>query len=303
MMTKGEIIKKLRIEKKVSQDDLAYLICNTSTLSKIENGSQEPRWLTFCELIERLGEDPQKYADVMSDREKKAIDLEYTIMECLSFEKYEDAKKYLDKLKKIQKPDKGSRKFIKITQIMLDKFNHSSPKNAIETSQEAIKAIEEAFGYAVDKDLDRKLFSRQDLRILNFLAFCYCDVDLDHGIDIYYTIKEYIEDTVSDKSSFVNLYTGVAYNLSKQIFTRGEYKESLDIVEEGIEWCEKYNRHFAYPGLLLGKAMLLIEMKIEQEEVIELLYLSYLLYKRRGDKVCENIKSYAKDKGIEIKIS
>lgn len=52
----GEIIRDLRMERGMTQEELAEDICAASSLSKIENGSQVPTRATFQRLMERLGE-------------------------------------------------------------------------------------------------------------------------------------------------------------------------------------------------------------------------------------------------------
>lgn len=52
----GEMIRDLRIERGMTQEELADGICSASSLSKIENGGQVPTRATFQRLMERLGE-------------------------------------------------------------------------------------------------------------------------------------------------------------------------------------------------------------------------------------------------------
>lgn len=65
----GEVIRKMRREMGWTQEDLSYGICATSTLSKIENGSQVPKQRTFRLLTERLGAPGLFYTQFFTEME------------------------------------------------------------------------------------------------------------------------------------------------------------------------------------------------------------------------------------------
>lgn len=50
----GEEIRRVRLERGLTQERLSEGICSPSTLSRIENGSQVPSRRTFQLLMERL---------------------------------------------------------------------------------------------------------------------------------------------------------------------------------------------------------------------------------------------------------
>ena len=73
MTTRGHIIKTLREEKGMSQEKLADGICSISTLSKIENNIQVVSASNFNELLEKMGENPEKYSFTMEKYEEDAV--------------------------------------------------------------------------------------------------------------------------------------------------------------------------------------------------------------------------------------
>lgn len=82
----GEVIKRLRKSKGLTQEELAFGICSVSTLSKIENGRQTPHYSTFKALLRRvdisLDEDPYNmdmdhlrcYAMIIGDERADVIE-------------------------------------------------------------------------------------------------------------------------------------------------------------------------------------------------------------------------------------
>ena len=55
-ITFGEVIRSIRKAKGMTQEEVAEGICSTSSLSKMENGSQVPSRQRFQKIMERLGE-------------------------------------------------------------------------------------------------------------------------------------------------------------------------------------------------------------------------------------------------------
>ena len=54
-ITFGEVIRSIRKAKGMTQEEVAEGICSTSSLSKMENGSQVPSRQRFQKIMERLG--------------------------------------------------------------------------------------------------------------------------------------------------------------------------------------------------------------------------------------------------------
>ena len=52
-----ELIRQLRIEKGLTQEQLAEGICSPVTISRIENGTQQPSNKVLGLLLDRLGDD------------------------------------------------------------------------------------------------------------------------------------------------------------------------------------------------------------------------------------------------------
>jgi transcriptional regulator with XRE-family HTH domain len=75
---RGDIlIKKLRQEHGLTQVQLCEGICDQNTLSRIERGERVPSRWVFEQLMERLGENPDKYpySSVVTTDDKRVADL------------------------------------------------------------------------------------------------------------------------------------------------------------------------------------------------------------------------------------
>lgn len=299
MISKDNIIKILREEKGLSQEELAGDICSVSNLSKIENGTQIPSASTYRALLESMGEDPEKYSLTMSKREKEAADLEYNIMDYMDEKDYSNAVKALDKLEEIKKLSSESKKFIKYARLSI-----KSDRDFI-SCEETISEIKEILGKKLEnfknKNVSRVLLTKADIQLLNFLACSYFDFgNAEEGIRILKKLKEYIEVSVADKRGFALMYTVIAYNLSKHLALNARLEEAIDVSEDGLKWCKKYERHASIDGLLINKGLCLLDLGKNKEEAKELLKLSYLTSKFLGEyDTCKRLVDHLKSKGVE----
>lgn len=67
----GSIIRKRRQELGLTQEQLCRGICETVTLSRIENGKQTPSRSKLNALLQRLGMPGERYYALLSEQEMK----------------------------------------------------------------------------------------------------------------------------------------------------------------------------------------------------------------------------------------
>ena len=101
----GEMIRRIRKEMQITQEQLAEGICSASTLSKIENGSQIPSRQTFEMLMERLGEPDCTYNGYTSIRELELYRLCGDVLEAMEFQELEQIEEKLWAIEHLVKQD------------------------------------------------------------------------------------------------------------------------------------------------------------------------------------------------------
>ena len=77
----GEFIRQRRKELNLSQEDLAYGICEVSTLSRIENGRCTPSRSKINALLQRLGLPEERYYAIVSKNEKEIEALQQKVID------------------------------------------------------------------------------------------------------------------------------------------------------------------------------------------------------------------------------
>lgn len=94
-ITFGEVIRSIRKAKGMTQEEVAEGICSTSSLSKMENGSQVPSRQRFQKIMERLGEPGYSYAHFFSSGEAEREQYRREALEALEGGRVERAEELL----------------------------------------------------------------------------------------------------------------------------------------------------------------------------------------------------------------
>ena len=94
-ITCGEGIRRIRKAKGMRQEEVAEGICSTSSLSKMENGSQVPSRQRFQKIMERLGEPGYSYAHFFSSGEAEREQYRREALEALEGGRVERAEELL----------------------------------------------------------------------------------------------------------------------------------------------------------------------------------------------------------------
>lgn len=101
----GSIIRKRRQELGLTQEQLCRGICETVTLSRIENGKQTPSRSKLNALLQRLGMPGERYYALLSEQEMKISNLQTEIVSCNVLGQREQGLKKLDELEQMMEAD------------------------------------------------------------------------------------------------------------------------------------------------------------------------------------------------------
>ena len=101
----GSIIRKRRQELGLTQEQLCRGICETVTLSRIENGKQTPSRSKLNALLQRLGMPGERYYALLSEQEMKISNLQTEIVSCNVLGQREQGLKKLEELERMMEAD------------------------------------------------------------------------------------------------------------------------------------------------------------------------------------------------------
>jgi len=313
LLNVGTLIKKLRIQQGMKQEDLAYPIIEQSTLSRIENGQTMPNKNTTEMLLERLGYNPGNI-DIIID--KKTADIQKTmdeLYELISIESIHD-----DQAERTKKADeiitmlegdeefmaeRVNRQYILLNKAMcaLHRKDESGSSAVLDMLMEAMKISIPEYN---EKDIDKYYLSKQDVRIINLTTMVYRDSGrVDDGINVLNLLKKNFEETNIDKESKGEYYARVVYALAQLLDYAKRYKEALAMCDRAAEVCRETGVFRLLPLITAYKAQNLYNVGEEDEclelvipECIELVNQAFYASKMFGFQNWVNmVKDFAKN--------
>lgn len=271
----GEEIRRCREKLKISQGELAFGICDVTTLSRLENGQQTPSRKIVKNLLARLGEPDDRFYAYVTGKEAQ---IETYVNDITSLTiKYENTvgddkdiakEKIITELenfeKLISKEDNISKQFIERTKVIISRNDVDySTKEKITLLENAIKLTYPKYDIA---KIENGLFSYDEVMLINQLANEYCE-DKQYGvaIDILKQLLKNIEDRFKKISSGWNRKSLVQYNLARCLLISENIEESSKYAEEGKDVCIEHNTYNLLPGFY----MILAECYYQQGDIVK----------------------------------
>ncbi|MEG1151873.1 MAG: helix-turn-helix domain-containing protein [Oscillospiraceae bacterium] len=247
----GDVIRKKRESLNVSQEELCYGICATSTLSKIETGISVPKKITLDKLMDKLGIKTEHYYDMISDDDFVLEDLKYKIISANVNYEFEKANKLLEDFEKLpQASEAFNRQFFLRSKTLSDKS--LTQKDIAKMLYEAIKLTTPQFD---ENNIGKCLLSIEDVKVLVNIANVYSKEKLySKAINIFEQLFKYTESHFIDTEEKAVILILITYNYSRVLSLEEKYDKAIEIADIGIDCCKKYNRTKFYGEILANKA-------------------------------------------------
>jgi len=304
----GTLIKRLRIQQGITQEDLAYPIIEQSTLSRIENGQTMPNKSTTEMLLERLGYNPRNI-DIVID--KKTADIQKAMDELYGYIKtesiYNDQEERTKKAEEIIKTleddvefmaERVNRQYILLNKAMCALHRKENLNSVHKMLMEAMKISIPEYN---ENDIDKYYLSKQDVRIINLTTMVYRDNGrLDDGINVLKLLKKNFEETNIDKESRGEYYASVVYALATLLTYANKYEEALEMCDHAADICIETGVFRLLPLVTAYKVRCLYNLG-DKDECSELLKQSYYASKMFGyHNWVAMVKDYAEKFGIAL---
>ncbi len=297
----GTLIRKIRIEKGLSQEQLCDGICSQKTMSQIESGEHLPKGTRFDALMQRLGLSASHYYHVFLGADAfEAFEKQNLLCDLISHRKYDEAEEMITALEQDKLFKTGtSLQFLFNAKATVLLFKHLKYEDALELLYKAIKITKPKFNEA---KVSAYLLSFEEIEILNRIATCYARLGrTEEAIKLWFSIKDSIENTYYDEREKSKKYPLIVYNLTKHLGLTGRYEEAIELCRKAKAMCVSNNRYFLYPALTSNELYCLKQMgNIEEsKKLITLAYYGYMMTEMHEEM--ENTIKYAKDNfGMEF---
>jgi transcriptional regulator with XRE-family HTH domain len=289
----GDVIRKNRIELKITQEQLSEGICSVSSLSKIENNTRVPSKVVFDALMQRMDKCDALYFAYISDREFEIEEMKYKVNRLILDRQYDNASNMITKLEEIiDKNENLYNQYILYSKAIIQKNIGKDYEKVLDLLYDAIHITLPHFN---KKNLSIFLLTEQDVTIINNIASVYNIVNREEeGIDLMYQLVSYIENRCKGLK-FLEFLPVLLYNLSKWLGLQKRFDEAIQICDKGIEACIKYGKTLAFAEVLYNKACDLYETgRIEESK--EYMKQSYYMFQAQKNY---NYASFARTSAKE----
>jgi len=305
----GNLIKRLRKQKGLTQEELAHPLIDRATLSRIESGRAMPGKKTLEALLEKLGFKPNNIADFFLDGEMteiqkvhneldgylvlRQVDTSAPLIATVDtlISKLESNKRYMQ--------NELNQQFVLISKAMNAINKHTDSSIVREILMNAIRITIPEFD---EKNIEDYHLSKQDMKVINMLAMLYQDEGKhEKAIEIFYNIKRYLENHCIDNVEMGLSYPVTIYNLALQMYYISKNDEAIELCDIGSKVCRDTRSLFHLPLLTFVKACCLQEMgdKKESERLVRQAYHAFDMYELH--KLKDTAKEMAKDTlGIDL---
>jgi len=307
----GLLIKQLRKQKNMRQEDLAYPIMDRATLSKIESGKAIPNPRNLETLFERLGYNPHNIIDLFISDEYLAIKeitdelgSIFINLEAVGNinEAVERAERLISKLENNESfmESKINQQYVlSYKAVILLYAQKLDNEKIMDLLMEAIKISIPDYN---EQYIGKYHITRQELRLLTMVSKVHHDEGrLDAALDVMYSLKKNMDKYCVDRNALGQNYPGVIQNLVFCMTEVKRYDEAIKMCDEGIAACKETGYLYSMPLFAYEKAISLFELgdkKACKELMTQAFYTADMfgLYAHRDDA-----KNFVKEKlGVDL---
>lgn len=301
MVKAGEMIKNLREQAGLTQEQLADGIMDRTNLARLELGIQAVSKTKIENLLNRLGQSSERFFSyALTNEEFELYDLRERLDEYIGRNETENAEKLLAQIEQLPAFQTGvHKKFLLSSRAAVWLMKENDPETALAWLNEAIRINIPKFE---EKLVAVYPLTREDIEIINAMANAYYAAgQTAKAIELLEKLAKNIRKRYVDKKEKARALSLVLYNLSKYKGLMEDYTGSLAACDEAILGCINHNEYEGLPYLVNNKAYDFYHLG-KKEDCKKLIYQTYYCFKIMGiENMAQMVKeSAASDLGIFI---
>ncbi len=223
----GEIIRLLRKQAGLSQEELADGICSSVSISRIENGLQMPSSTILEGLLNKLGAGTYQICNIYYKNEKQRAFEEKAefVTKLISDGNLVEAKEQLTLLSDSAKENTINKQFYLLLDASIKLYEQASPTEILETLKQALALTKPTIDYS---DFRNTLLSIREANILNVIVVAL--IRLDRAIEAIHLGEELmmaLKKHESGLKEYQIIKINLAFNLAQCMEIEKRYKEAL----------------------------------------------------------------------------
>lgn len=292
----SELIRQLRLEKGLTQEQLAEGICSAVTVSRIENGTQQPSGRVLELLLDRLGEDVfhTLKTTVLRTDARDIRNKEEEILHYIASGKTVEAQSLLSEIRDQEMSIPVQQQRTKYMEALLLRQRDGDRKAIQELLEEALRLTKPRF----DKtDFRNTILTSQEMQIISFLSVILWEQsEYRQALRVSFELSEAMERKGGTAQHHQHLYICVLINQIQFLETEKRYDEAYEICRKAERLCKETDYMSLYPELLFSRAKLLFfKGKSEESAAILKGIYPYLLLAEKN-VLAEKVRSFAAEK-------
>lgn len=235
----GDVIRRTRESIGMTQEELCEGICETVTLSRIENGKSTPTRANFELLMERMGKDGKKYLPFIRSSDIEDHVLREEVDRELHIHDYQAAERKLKRLEEnLDFEDAVNRQYVlRIQAIIESRMGKISMAKKREKLTDALKCTVPDLSKEM---LVKGILTEQELLIICNIAMIYMEEkQYEQSIQILQKLKEYMENVPASYSNQIQRL--ILSNLGQALGLDGKAEEAGQIQRMAAELAKKEN--------------------------------------------------------------
>ena len=252
----GDYIHDVRKKRGITQEELAFGICSTGTLSRIENNSQVPTVRTYSALMERLGEAPHLFSVFTNVEEIRSYKMSRKILRKLVNHRMSEVDELLaDYGEGIGEKNPLALQFTLYAKAICRAKRREDPKQICLELHKALQITMQedvCFGSFQKK----RILTFDEILIWNNIAVQYKRMgEVKKAMRVLFVLKEYLDTHISEDEDKAGLYPVIVCNLAKWMNEAEKYDEAEENCLRGITLCLECGKLVPLPYLFYQKAI------------------------------------------------
>ncbi len=249
----GDIVRMTRKSLSITQEQLSDSICSVETLSRIENGSQNPTRDTYELLMERMGRIRSRAYSMLSVSDLKTLEKMKLFEDYMKQYDFNKAEEILDNITGMVGSSILDRQFFIRAEALVNYYQKRiDTEKLLDGLEEAIKLTIPKYGVIT---LANWPLSFNEVALLINISMAFAEKeDYSNSIIILEEAYSALKQSYMEDQQRAILQVTIAGNLSKVYGIILNHEKAIEIADEGISICKKFKLGNALPNLLYNVA-------------------------------------------------
>lgn len=273
----GFLIRQMRHQRGMTQEQLCMGLCPRSTLSRIERGQLTPSSYLFKALIERLGCYSEKHFSVFLSREDFAMwQKREALNTAIAVKNVSLAKSLIEEIWGAKGFEKGlGLQFLLICKASLAILKAESESVKEAELIESLRILNEAINITIPNFDESKigdyLLSYEEIIAISSIAGVYFfQKEYERAVSILDSLKRNMDIYCLNRMDKARYYPYILSNLVEALYELKRYDDVISICVLGRSFCIEYCRAWEVPVFLTfqGKCLAELGRKDEAKQIL-----------------------------------